>query len=127
MSRLKIKKILQNYNALNNDIYRIEKKTQFLKAKKKELGDILTQYLTKNKLDKLGNITLVTSERKESFSQKYLQKSLLSYYRNYYLSNKSKLQTINISAFSKQKTAIMLKFLLHNRSITKYHRLKVDK
>ena len=38
MGNSEIKKILQNYNALNNDIYRIEKKTQFLKAKKKELG-----------------------------------------------------------------------------------------
>ena len=125
MGNSEIKKIIRNYNSLNTDIYRIEKKTKFLKDKKKELGDILIKYFTVNKLRKVGNITLVESERKESFSQKYLHRSLTKYYRNYHATNKSRLQSINIDEFSKKKTDILLEFLLHNRRVSKYNRLNV--
>ena len=125
MSSYKIKQIIQNYKSLSNDIYKIEKKTLFLKQKKKELEEVLTDYFTQNNIEKLDNVSMVQSIRRGSLSQKYLQTILTKYYRNYYLSNKSRLSDTDITTFSARKTKNLLKFIMKNRESTKYYRIKV--
>jgi len=125
MSSYKIKQIIQNYKSLSNDIYKIEKKTLFLKQKKKELEEVLTDYFTQNNIEKLDNVSLVQSIRRGSLSQKYLQTILTKYYRKYYLSNKSRLSDTDITTFSARKTKNLLKFIMKNRESSKYYRIKV--
>ena len=47
MTSIKINSILENYKSLSRDINKIEKKTLFLKKKKKELEEILIDYYKK--------------------------------------------------------------------------------
>ena len=81
MSNKKIMTILDNYKTLTSDISKIEKKTKFLREKKKELEDVLINYFNKNKIDKISNITVVSNIRRESLSKKYLDNVLRKYYR----------------------------------------------
>ena len=127
MSSLKIKQIIQNYKSLSNDIHKIEKKTLFLKKKKRELEEVLTDYFSKNNIDRLDNVSMLANVRRGALSQKYLHNVLMKYYRNYYLSNQSKLSNTDITVFSDRKTRNLLKFIMKNRDSTKYNRLKINR
>ena len=126
MSNKKIMTILDNYKTLTSDISKIEKKTKFLREKKKKLENVLINYFNKNKIDKISNITVVSNIRRESLSKKYLDNVLRKYYRNYFLSNQSKLSNNDITKFSDRKTKALLNYILKNRSSQKYYRLKIN-
>lgn len=126
MKRQKITTILENYQTLTKDIYKIEQKTKFLKEKKKDLEDVLINYFNENKIDQLSNVSMITNIRREPLSKKYIENTLKKYYRNYFLSNKSKLGNTDITIFTNKKTQNILKYLLKNRTAKKYYRLKIN-
>tara|TARA_B110000971_G_scaffold133699_1_gene136809 strand:+ start:11437 stop:11826 length:390 start_codon:yes stop_codon:yes gene_type:complete len=125
MSHSKILTILENYKSLSNDIKKIERKTVFLKEKKSDLEDILKNYLLDNKNKKIKDVIIIKNVRREPLSQKYLARVLRDYYRNYYLSNKSRISNIDITEFTAKKSKSLLQFILKNRTSKEYHRLKI--
>jgi len=125
MSHSKILSILENYKSLSSDIRKIERKTIFLKEKKKDLEEVLKNYILDNKNKKLKDVIMIKNVRREPLSQKYLAKILRDYYRNYYLSNKSRISNIDITEFTDKKSTTLLKYILKNRSSKDYHRLKI--
>ena len=125
MSHSKILSILENYKSLSSDIRKIERKTIFLKEKKKDLEEVLKKYILDNKNKKLKDVIMIKNVRREPLSQKYLAKILRDYYRNYYLSNKSRISNIDITEFTDKKSTTLLKYILKNRSSKDYHRLKI--
>lgn len=126
MNTVKILTVLENYKTLTTDIKKIEAKTKYLKTKKKELEEILIEYLNNKKVDKLSNISLITNIRREPLSRKYLDNTLRKYYRNYFLSNQSKINNSEVTKFSDRKTRTLLSYILKNRSSKKYQRLKIN-
>tara|TARA_B110000211_G_C13997091_1_gene516703 strand:- start:130 stop:510 length:381 start_codon:yes stop_codon:yes gene_type:complete len=126
MNTVKILTVLENYKTLTADIKKIDAKTLYLKTKKKELEEILIDYLNNKNLDKLSNISLITNIRREPLSKKYLDGTLRKYYRNYFLSNQSKINNSEVTKFSDRKTRMLLSYILKNRSSKKYQRLKIN-
>jgi len=126
MTTRKILTVLENYKTLTKDIKKIETKTKYLKTKQKELEEIIIDYLNTKKSDKLSNVTLITNIRREPLSKKYLDNTLRKYYRNYFLSNQSKISNSEITKFTERKTKTMLNHILKNRNSKKYQRLKIN-
>ena len=75
----------------------------------------------------MNGVTLIPNVRRESLSKAYLDRILKKYYREYFLSNKSKLKNIDIGSFSEKKSKTLLNFILKNRKSNNYHRLKIKK
>lgn len=126
MSDRKIMTVLENYKTLKRDIKKIEGQTRFLKAKEKELEEILINYLNKNRKDTLSNVTLKSNIRRGPLSKKYLENILLKYYRNSFLNSQSKSNNSEVIKYSNRKTKALLDYILKNRSSEKYYRLKIN-
>ena len=123
----KINIIIENYKILTRDIEKIDHRSQFLKKKKKNLEEVLINHFNDKNIENLNGVTLIPSVRRESLSKTYLDRILKKYYRDYFLSNKSKLKNIDIGSFSEKKSKTLLNFILKNRKSNNYHRLKIKK
>ena len=96
---------------LSKDIEKIDKRSQFLKKKKKALEEVLINHFKEKNIEAMNGILITPNIRRTALSKMYLEKILNKYYRNYFLSNKNKLKNIDISKFSEVKDSNSL-FLL---------------
>lgn len=123
----KIKIIIENYKVLSKDIEKIDKRSLFLKKKKKDLEEVLISHFKDKKLENMNGILLTPNIRRTALSKTYLEKILKKYYRNYFLTNKNRLKNIDISKFSEKKSKELLNYIFKNRESVKYYRLKIKK
>lgn len=123
----KIKIIIENYKTLSKDIEKIDKRSLFLKKKKKDLEEVLINHFKDKNLENMNGILLTPNIRRTALSKIYLEKILKKYYRNYFLTNKNRLKNVDISEFSEKKSKNLLNYILKNRESVKYYRLKIKK
>ena len=83
-----IENYIKSWYELDKKINEKNKEILVIKENKNKLGDLITQYLIKNKLSdnlyKINNhkIQCISKETRESFSQSYIKKNLAEYFKN---------------------------------------------
>ena len=120
-----LKNIVDSYIRLDNEIKEIEEKTKEIKKKKNTLEKYLIETFKNNKLHNKeisisNNYSLKFNEqdKKEALSQKYLKKTLETYFIKNYSHNLRKERCI-------EKSTEVFEYLLNNRKDKKSYSLKI--
>ena len=120
-----MKNIVDSYIRLDNEIKEIEEKTKEIKKKKNTLEKYLIETFKNNKLHNKeilisNNYSLKFNEqdKKEALSQKYLKKTLETYFIKNYSHNLRKERCI-------EKSTEVYEYLLNNRKDKKSYSLKI--
>ena len=120
-----LKNIVDSYIRLDNEIKEIEEKTKEIKKKKNTLEKYLIETFKNNKLHNKeisisNNYSLKFNEqdKKEALSQKYLKKTLETYFIKNYSHNLRKERCV-------EKSTEVFEYLLNNRKDKKSYSLKI--